>query len=459
MSIRTKIIIALLLTSLASTAVVGGVAYYRLMRKFDDLVLAASTHNFRNDVKEYFRTYGTWQNGQQHEGFRSFSERRRATGGFPMPHGAGPGLHNDRPPPQPLPDDIRLQPLREPRPLTPPPGGNLIRPPFRFYLFDAQFRALSPIPPYRIGETMRDAERARIQPIELEGQVVAYFSPQGQVNYSDLDLGYLAAMRDALLYGLGAATLLTLLLGVVFGNRLSAALRRLSNAIRAVGDGELKQHVTVTSNDEVGVLAHAFNRMSDEIARSHDDLRASHEQVQRQAEQLRELSVRDALTQLHNRRYFDEQAQHLYEHAVRYRHPLTVMIGDIDYFKRINDQFSHAMGDTVLRLVAEIMRSKVRAADIVARYGGEEFVIAFPETDLAHALAACEALRVQIENYPWHEMHPDLTVTMSMGLDDNLASGSVDAMLKAADGLLYLAKKSGRNRICTAQNDVTAGPV
>jgi two-component system cell cycle response regulator len=454
MSIRTKFIFALLLTSLASTAVVGGVAYYRLMRKFDDLVLQTASQNFRNDVSAYFRTYGTWEKAQRHESFRAFSERRRRESGMALP-GGGPGLRTDLPPPVPLPADVRMAPLTTERPPS-PPGGNLHRPPFRFYLFDGQERALSPIPPYRKGDAMRAAERTRILPIELDGKVVAYFSPQGQINYSDLDLGYLAAMRDALVYGLAAAMLLTLLLGLIFGNRLSAALRRLTDAIRAVGDGELKQHVQVATRDEVGVLANAFNRMSDEIAKSHEALRVSHEHIRQQAEQLKELSVRDALTQLHNRRYFDEQARHLFEQAVRYQHPFAVMIGDIDFFKRINDQFSHAMGDAVLRQVAEILRSKVRAADIVARYGGEEFVIAFPETDLQQAAAACESLRVQIQDYPWHELHPELKVTMSMGLDANLRAGSVETMLSAADGLLYRAKSSGRNRICTVESAITA---
>lgn len=447
MSIRTKFILALLLTSLASTVLVGAVAYSRLMRKFDDLVLNDASRSFRLDVSAYIRAYGGWENAQAQESFPSFSRRRRAfLGGLPPPSLDRP---DRRPEPGMVPTasmDVPIQP-RSPGMQGPPPG-HLERPPFRFYLFDTQGRSLMSLAPYHKGDPMLANEREHILPVELDGRTVAYFSPQGQVNYSDLDLGYLAAMREALVYGIGAATLLTLVLGLVFGNRLSGALRRLTSAIQAVGDGELKQHVVVKSRDEVGVLALAFNRMSDELIKSHTELRESHEQIRLQAEQLKELSVRDALTQLHNRRYFDEQARHLFEQAVRYRHPLAVMIGDIDHFKRINDTFSHAMGDTVLRQVAEILRSKVRAADIVARYGGEEFVIVFPQTSLEQAAAACESLRIQIQDYPWHELHPDLKVTMSMGLNANLDAGSMDAMLTAADGLLYVAKTSGRNRVC-----------
>lgn len=451
MSIRTKFILALLLTSLASTALVGAVAYSRLMRKFDDLVLQDASRSFRLDVSAYVRTYGSWEKAQAQESFPSFSRRRREMLNMPPP-GPISGPEADRPHPEPgnsptATMDVPVPP-RGPGMQGPPPS-NLRRPPFRFYLFDTQGHALMNIPPYHKGELMRDEERRKVLPVEVDGHAVAYFSPQGQVNYSDMDFGYLAAMREALAYGVGAAALLTLVLGLAFGNRLSGALRRLTAAVEAVGDGELKQHVVVKSKDEVGVLAAAFNRMSDEINKSHTDLRESHDQIRRQAEQLKELSIRDALTKLHNRRYFDEQARQLLEMAVRYDHPFTVMIGDIDFFKKINDNFSHAMGDAVLKQVAEILRGSIRSSDIVARYGGEEFVIAFPETPLQQAAAVCEALRVKIQEHPWYELHADLKITMSMGLNADIHVGSVDAMLTAADGLLYHAKHSGRNRICT----------
>ena len=91
---------------------------------------------------------------------------------------------------------------------------------------------------------------------------------------------------------------------------------------------------------------------------------------------------RDALTKLHNRRHFDERATTLFSHAVRHKQPFTMVIGDIDFFKKIKDQFSHATGDAVLRHVGEILRSHMRLSDLVARYGGEEFVLALPETEL-----------------------------------------------------------------------------
>ena len=188
--------------------------------------------------------------------------------------------------------------------------------------------------------------------------------------------------------------------------------------------------------------------MSDTLTANHKALEESREQIQQQAERLRELSVRDALTGLYNRRYFDEQGAQLFERAVRYQRPLVVMIGDIDHFKKINDTWSHAMGDDVLRRIGEILTSKVRGSDLVARYGGEEFVVAFPETSLTQAAATCEALRQRIESYPWESLHPHLKVTISIGLCADTSVKDIHAMVEIADSYLYKAKQSGRNLVC-----------
>lgn len=156
-------------------------------------------------------------------------------------------------------------------------------------------------------------------PILLDDKVVAYSSPQGEPNYSDLDLGYLSAMRESLVLGTTVGLTLTLLLGLFLGNRLSSSLRNLTGAVQAMGEGALRQQVPVESENEVGVLARAFNRMSDEIARQYEDLRQSHAQIEAMATQMRELSLRDVLTGLHNRRHFDEQCAQFFASAQRYQ--------------------------------------------------------------------------------------------------------------------------------------------
>ncbi len=271
-------------------------------------------------------------------------------------------------------------------------------------------------------------------------------------HFSWLDAGYVTATRDSLIAGTAVALLLALLVGLMLGIHMRQRLNRLTSAVKAMKQGDLSQHVTVDARDELGQLAGEFNRMSDALATNYHHLQESRDQIQRQVEQLRRLSVRDALTNLYNRRYFDEQGALLFERAVRYNRPLTVMIGDIDHFKSVNDTLSHAMGDEVLRQIAEILSSKVRAADMVARYGGEEFVVAFPETTLPQAITTCDMLRGRIESFDWGKLHPGLKITISMGLCADTLVKDIHAMVEVADSYLYKAKQSGRNRVCAPRH-------
>lgn len=127
------------------------------------------------------------------------------------------------------------------------------------------------------------------------------------------------------------------------------------------------------------------------------------------------------------------------------------MLCDIDNFKQVNDRLSHAIGDEVLRQIAQLFTHHTRDQDIVARYGGEEFVIVFPETTLVDAASACENLRQVVARHPWHSVHPNLRVTLSMGIADRQPhTDNYEDMLKAADTQMYRAKTSGKNRVCFA---------
>ena len=460
LSLREKFLLCLLVTALASSSLVGGFAYWRLMQKFDDMVQQEAIRRFTADVSDYFRAYGSWEEGQKRESFRSFSERRNALLGRPVGGKIGPRPLGNAPGrtdpasglgpalPGMTPDSLVVPPVAPGQ--APPAPSNVHRPPFRFYLFDADFRSLSDLRPYKPGDRVLAEHVERLRPIESDGRIVAHYVPEGKVAYSDLDLGYLAAMREALIAGTLVGLALTLILGFLLGDHLARRLRKLTRAAKAMGRGALGKQVTVESGDEVGLLASTFNRMSTDLARQYKELEESKAHIEKMALQLRELSMRDALTQLHNRRYFDEHGSRLFQHALRYQRPFSVMIADIDHFKHINDTWSHAMGDEVLRRIGEILSTKVRASDLVARYGGEEFVIAFPETELGKAHETCEALRRRIEAYPWQELHPELKVTISMGLSSDIKVKDIHAMLEAADARLYEAKDKGRNRVCSA---------
>jgi len=158
---------------------------------------------------------------------------------------------------------------------------------------------------------------------------------------------------------------------------------------------------------------------------------------------------RDPLTRLANRRYLDETLKQELRRVERFGHTLTIAMCDIDHFKRVNDSLGHGLGDEVLRAIASILGTELRATDFVARYGGEEFVILFPETGVADALAACEKLRRLIADYAWERISPALAVTMSFGLAALADPRQTPAQLLAsADRALYQAKRSGRNLVC-----------
>ena len=142
-----------------------------------------------------------------------------------------------------------------------------------------------------------------------------------------------------------------------------------------------------------------------------------------------------------------EQLEREYARSRRYDHAFSVVVCDIDHFKRVNDTFSHQMGDAVLREIAQLLRTGVRQGDTVARYGGEEFVLLLPETAAPDARRIVARILEGVARHAWHVLHPDLTVTMSAGIADDLSVQSYEKLLGRADAKLYEAKRGGRNRV------------
>jgi diguanylate cyclase (GGDEF)-like protein len=163
--------------------------------------------------------------------------------------------------------------------------------------------------------------------------------------------------------------------------------------------------------------------------------------------ELRALSIRDPLTGVFNRRCLDERLAEAFALSVRQGQPLSVMICDVDDFKRINDRFSHAVGDEVLRAIAGILRGGVRQDDVVARFGGEEFVVLLPRATLQQARSASETLCRRVAEHPWHTVHPALAVTLSAGVAAVDGQPNHEKLLSDADRKLYQAKRRGKNRV------------
>ncbi|MDX8398083.1 MAG: diguanylate cyclase [Mariprofundaceae bacterium] len=176
-------------------------------------------------------------------------------------------------------------------------------------------------------------------------------------------------------------------------------------------------------------------------------LEVSREQLQQERDSAVEDSITDGLTKIYNRGYLDISLPVLLKTAKRQQDPLSLFMLDIDYFKKVNDNYGHAAGDEVLRCVAKSMRDHLREIDFVARYGGEEFICILPNTDVASANIAANKLRevIQLATYSCMD---GKSVSASMGvatLNDN--DESLNIVIERADKALYEAKKSGRNRV------------
>jgi len=163
-------------------------------------------------------------------------------------------------------------------------------------------------------------------------------------------------------------------------------------------------------------------------------------------QKLRQLASVDYLTNTYNRRYFYEIGENEFNKAIRYNHPFSIILFDIDYFKKINDTHGHDIGDKVLIQIADICKQLVRKTDLLARYGGEEFIAFLPETSGDQALTLAERLRSKIE---LHKFEPDsiTQITISIGISkfETFTNQTLDSIIKKADEALYLAKNRGRN--------------
>ena len=161
------------------------------------------------------------------------------------------------------------------------------------------------------------------------------------------------------------------------------------------------------------------------------------------------LSSEDPLTGLLNRRTFLEFLEEEIKRGLRYEHPLSILMMDLDYFKKINDQWGHPVGDEVLRRFAEKCRSVMRDNDRLGRFGGEEFMMVLPETGMSDAALVAERIREVTTKLgiKVNSDHEEIVVTVSIGVTAAYADDSIDRLIARADGALYEAKNTGRNRV------------
>lgn len=193
-----------------------------------------------------------------------------------------------------------------------------------------------------------------------------------------------------------------------------------------------------------------LEKRREELLYTMRSLQSSRDMIKGQNEKLKILATRDPLTNCWNRRSFFEEFNRLWQYSQAKTQPLSAIMLDIDHFKAVNDNHGHAMGDEVLRCVSGAILDMARASDITCRYGGEEFCILLPNTDLKAAKEIAERYRQKIESLEFK----DLKITASQGASNTiLKAAEPEELLEQADQALYVAKRTGRNRVITF-NDV-----
>jgi diguanylate cyclase (GGDEF)-like protein len=266
---------------------------------------------------------------------------------------------------------------------------------------------------------------------------------------------------------IGGSLLLLLMIPLLMRFSIVKPLEALATGVRRMEAGDLNVSIPVQNKDEIGFLTRAFNSMEAEIrslvtsleeqvaARTvelTDANRLLKEQlleIQSLQDELREQVIRDPLTNAFNRRYLLETLERELARAVRAGHPFSLIMIDVDHFKKFNDDYGHQAGDVLLQRLVSLLVETSRKGDAVCRYGGEEFVILMPNTAQESAYRRAETWRIACEKIKENHDGKSIEITISLGVVTSFAPAvSAEELLMMADRAMYQAKASGRN--CTA---------
>lgn len=229
-----------------------------------------------------------------------------------------------------------------------------------------------------------------------------------------------------------------------FGTRL----REFGDAITATDSIDVIQQQVDLMAKQVSGMRSSMSHLSTELTANQSEVARLTDELQR----LRDDAMTDALSGLLNRRGFDRALAALESGANRDQPPFSLVMIDIDHFKRVNDNFGHLTGDRVIQGIAALLRACVKGNDTLARYGGEEFAVLLPATTMTGALTVAEQIRSTIQRARIRRMNSEEVVTqltVSAGVGQFRRGEEVEQLVQRTDSALYLAKQSGRNKVCT----------
>jgi diguanylate cyclase (GGDEF)-like protein len=235
----------------------------------------------------------------------------------------------------------------------------------------------------------------------------------------------------------------------VLGLLIVRPLARLTDGAAEVATGDLSVDLPIVGGGEVSALTEVFNDMVARLREERDALDAANESLRKKNDELQRLSITDGLTGLYNRRHLMETLENERRRADRSERTFSLLMVDVDHFKRFNDTFGHQAGDEVLLRVAGILRKCTRDVDFPGRYGGEEFCLLLSESTMDGAVEVAERIRAELAEISFEGEN----ITVSIGAAEYPTDGdSVETVLSSADAALYQAKRRGRDRVVKASH-------
>ena len=254
---------------------------------------------------------------------------------------------------------------------------------------------------------------------------------------------------------LGLVLLVSVIATVWQNYWIQQPLKQLQELSAGIRSGNYDTILNYRSSDELGNLVRSFVTMREDIKERESEIHEANENLSRLNQKLEQISNTDAMTNLANRRHFDETlAKEISRHS-RQSIPLALIICDIDYFKQYNDTYGHQQGDKCLRQVANsIRKTSARGEDLVARYGGEEFAVILPNTNEEQASKIAEKIRAHVHDLGLSHKTSEISdhVSVSLGLASVIPDSgtTMSDLIEDADRALYRAKRDGRNRVRAA---------